>query len=177
MVLRIKEREEAIQLLAMDPQVCGKLLTLGEAMVLMQKPSVIESSSSRTPEKAPRWDLMGTKGCGGGKVVSWLPWKVLGYWRIYRQKKQVGGVTRGLQGWGARLPTLWPSLGFLDMHSKPFGCLLVLEKSSQKFHSAWSPFGISFLRNSKTRKKQKLALSSMLIGQSQKSCKIAYKCI
>ena len=28
MVLRIKEREEAIQLLAMDPQVCGKLLTL-----------------------------------------------------------------------------------------------------------------------------------------------------
>ena len=28
MGLRIKEREEAIQLLAMDPQVCGKLLTL-----------------------------------------------------------------------------------------------------------------------------------------------------
>ena len=28
MVLRIKEREEAIQLLAMDPQVCGKLLML-----------------------------------------------------------------------------------------------------------------------------------------------------
>ena len=28
MVLRIKEREEAIQLLAMDPQVYGKLLTL-----------------------------------------------------------------------------------------------------------------------------------------------------
>ena len=27
MVLKIKEREEAIQLLAMDPQVCGKLLT------------------------------------------------------------------------------------------------------------------------------------------------------
>ena len=28
MVLRIKEREEAIYLLAMDPQVCGKLLKL-----------------------------------------------------------------------------------------------------------------------------------------------------
>ena len=27
MVLKIKEREEAIQILAMDPQVCGKLLT------------------------------------------------------------------------------------------------------------------------------------------------------
>ena len=27
MVLRIKEREEAIKLLAMDPKFCGKLLT------------------------------------------------------------------------------------------------------------------------------------------------------
>ena len=25
------------------------------------------------PEKAPRWDLTGTEGCGGGKVVSWIP--------------------------------------------------------------------------------------------------------
>ena len=33
--------------------------------------------SGRTPEKAPRWDLTGTEGCGGGKLVSWLPWKVL----------------------------------------------------------------------------------------------------
>ena len=59
----------------------------GEAMVLMKKPSVIEYPSGRTPEKVPRWDLTGTEGCDGGKVVSWLTQKVLGYLRIYRRKK------------------------------------------------------------------------------------------
>ena len=59
---------------------------IGEVVVLMEKPSMIESPSGRTPEKAPRWDLMGTEGCGGGKVVSWLPWKFLGYMRIFRRK-------------------------------------------------------------------------------------------
>ena len=44
-----------------------------EVMVLMKKPSVIESPFDRSPKKAPRWDVMGTEGCGGGKVVSWLP--------------------------------------------------------------------------------------------------------
>jgi len=47
---------------------------------------VIESTSGRMPEKAPRWDLMGTEGCGGGKVVSWLPWMFSGYKSIYRRK-------------------------------------------------------------------------------------------
>ena len=104
MVLRIKEREEAIQLLAMDPQVCGNYSRFIErAMVLMQKPSVIESPSGRTPEKAPRWDLTGTEGCGGRKVFSWFPWLFLGHMGIYRWKKQVGGVMRGPQGWGRAL--------------------------------------------------------------------------
>ena len=53
---------------------------------LMEKPSMIESPFDRTPGKAPRWDLTGIEGCGGGKVVSWLPWKVSGYMRIYRRK-------------------------------------------------------------------------------------------
>ena len=60
---------------------------IGEAMVLMYKPSVIESPFGRMPEKAPRWDLMGTEGCGGGKEVPWLPYKVLGYLRICRRNK------------------------------------------------------------------------------------------
>ena len=46
---------------------------IGEAMVLMKKPSVIESPSGRMAEKAPRWDFTGTEGCGGGNVVSCLP--------------------------------------------------------------------------------------------------------
>ena len=59
---------------------------IGEVMVLMLKPSVIESPSGRTPKKAPRWDLTGTEGCASGKVVLWLPWKFLGYKSIYRRK-------------------------------------------------------------------------------------------
>ena len=59
---------------------------IGEAMVLMWKPSMIESPFDRMPEKVPRWDLTGTKGCGGGKVVSLLPPNFLGYLRIYRRK-------------------------------------------------------------------------------------------
>ena len=45
---------------------------IGEVMVLMYKPSVIESPSGRTPEKVPRWDLMGTEGlrrCKSGFVA------------------------------------------------------------------------------------------------------------
>ena len=57
---------------------------IGEVMVLMQKPSVIESPSGRTAKKAPRWDLTGTEGCGGGKVVSWIPLMFLGYKSIFR---------------------------------------------------------------------------------------------
>ena len=34
---------------------------------------MIDSPSGGAPEKAQRWDLTGTEGCGGGKVVSWLP--------------------------------------------------------------------------------------------------------
>ena len=60
---------------------------IGEVMVFMEKPSVIESPSGRSPEKAPRWDLTGTEGSGGGKVVSWLPSMVSGYKSIYRRKK------------------------------------------------------------------------------------------
>jgi hypothetical protein len=42
-------------------------------------PSVIESPFDRMPEKAPRWDLTGTEGCGGGKVFSWMLLVVLEY--------------------------------------------------------------------------------------------------
>ena len=60
-------------------------------MVLMQKPSVIKSPSGRMPKTVPRWDVMCIEGCGGGKVVSWLPWKFLGYKNI--QAKELGKET------------------------------------------------------------------------------------
>ena len=76
-----------------------------EAMVLMKKPS-INSPSGRSPEKAPRWDLTGTEGCGGGKVVSWLSARFLGYKSIYRRKKYVGGGTRDVCGASYWIDTL-----------------------------------------------------------------------
>ena len=60
-------------------------------------PSVIDSPSDRLPEKVPRWDLTGTEACGGGKVFSWLSLMVWEYLRIYRIKKEVGGLPRGAQ--------------------------------------------------------------------------------
>ena len=60
---------------------------VGEAVVLMYKPSVIDSPSDEAPEKAPRWDLMGTEGCGGGNRVSWCSWMFSEYVGIYRRKK------------------------------------------------------------------------------------------
>ena len=65
---------------------------------------MIDAPSSGAPEKAPRWDLTGTEGCGGGKVVSWLPWMFSGYKSIYRRKKYVGGAPWGPRGWGVCLP-------------------------------------------------------------------------
>ena len=71
----------------MDPKVCGKLLTLHQRGNGVD----VEALHDRIPlwqipEKAPRWDLTGTEGCGGGKVVSWLSWMFLGYKSIYRRR-------------------------------------------------------------------------------------------
>jgi len=73
---------------------------------------------------------------------------------------------RGAQKVGARPPPLWLPCGSSDSHSKSPGCLLVQEKSSRRFYSVWTPFGIPFLRNSKRRKKKKLALGSRLVPKN-----------
>ena len=52
------------------------------------------------PEKAPRWDLTGTEGCGGG-IRFLAPYvMVWGYGGIYRRKKYVGGATWAHEGGG-----------------------------------------------------------------------------
>ena len=71
----------------MDPKVCGKLLTLH----LRGNGVDVEALHDRIPlrqiaGKAPRWDLAGREGCGGAKVVSWLPPMFLGYKSINRRK-------------------------------------------------------------------------------------------
>ena len=39
-----------------------------------------------TGKESPRWDIMGTEGCDGGKLFSWMPLVVWGYMGIYRRK-------------------------------------------------------------------------------------------
>ena len=112
-----------------------------EAMVLMYKPSVIESPSGKSPEKVPRWDLTGIAGCGGGKLVSWLPWMFSGYKSIYRRRKSVRRAMRVPRGWGARLPASWPPRSFLYVHSKSLDHVCSKNNSPEGF----IPFGLRLI--------------------------------
>ena len=56
---------------------------------------MINAPSGGAPEKAPRWDLTGTEGCGGGIRFLALYLVVWGYVGIYRRKEYVGGATGG----------------------------------------------------------------------------------
>ena len=68
---------------------------------MMKDPFVIESPSGRVPKKAPRWDLMGTEACGGGKLFWWTLVMFGEYLRIYRGGTRVRGLS-----W--RPGGLWP---------------------------------------------------------------------
>ena len=66
---------------------------------------MIDAPSGGAPEKAPRWDLTGTEGCGGG-IRFLAPYLVVwGYVGIYRRKEYVGGATGGPRGRGAPPPS------------------------------------------------------------------------
>ena len=175
MVLRIKEREEAIQIVAMDLQVCGKLC------MLHQRDNGVDVEAlhdrihlQQDTGKAPRWDLMGREGCGGGKQVSLLSPKVTGYKRIYRRKKQVGGAARGPRGWGraqggrrASLPR-GRLVSFLTSTPSTLDCVCSKNHSPEGF----IPFGFRliflFCETLKQAKKQQFGLGLRLVGQSQK---------
>ena len=72
-------------------------------MVLMQKPSMVDSPSGRVPVKAPRQDLADIEGYGGGNCVSSASQMFSGYIGIYRRKKYVGGRPRGTRDTGHAL--------------------------------------------------------------------------
>ena len=120
---------------------------------------MIESPFGRSPEKAPRWDLMGTEGCGGGKVVSWLPGCFQGI-RVYIGERSRSVELRGAHEGGgaptpwARSPTSWTPRCLSDFHSKSPGLRLFQERSSRRFCSIWILFDIPFLRNTEIGKKQ-----------------------
>ena len=110
--------------------------------------------------KAPRWDLVDTEGCGGG-IRFLAPYLIIwGYVGIYGRKEYVGGATGGPQGWRAclvgeaRPPTLWLPCWLLDVGSKSPGSCSFRKSCSRRFHSVWNLFDIPFLRNPKIGKKK-----------------------
>ena len=130
---------------------------------------MIDSPSGRSPEKAPRWDLTGTEGCGDGKVVSWLSLMFLGYKSIYRRKKYVGGAMRGPRGWGRTYPLGAPSCLVASSYSPrlqlqvfwiAFGTRKIIAKVSFRLASVWYSFSVKL----KNKEKQKLVLGLRLIG-------------
>ena len=153
MVLRSKKREEAIQLITMDPKVCGKLLTTHRRGYGVD----VEALHGRCPLRRSTGEgsKMGSHGyrrLWWWKQFLWCSSMVSGYVGIYRRKKQVGGRLRGPRGWGARRAPSWPPPLLLDVHSKSPGSRLFQKDRSRTFHSVWTPFGIPSLRNSKTDK-------------------------
>ena len=76
---------------------------IGEALEMMQRPSMVDSPFDGAPAKAPRWDLADTEGYGGGNCISLAPWMFSGYVGLYRMKKYVGGRSRGPRDKGCAL--------------------------------------------------------------------------
>ena len=146
-------------------------------MVLMQKPSVIDSPSDGAPEKAPRWDILGTEGCGGGNRVPCCSWMFSGYKSIYRRRRSVRGATRGPRGWGrtqgvGRAPD---PRGHLEASQTSIPSLLDCFRSKDNSPEGFVPFGLRliflFFEILKQAIKQQYGMGLRLIGQSQKQYK------
>ena len=140
-------------------------------MVLMYKPSVVDSPSGRAPSKAPRWDLADTEGYSGENCVSLAPWMFSGYVGLYRRKRYVGGRPRDPRDRGAR-----PIGGGHALLSRGvLGCFLTctpspLDHVRSKNHSpeGFIPFGLRliflFFEILKQARKQQYGLGLRLIG-------------
>ena len=56
---------------------------------------MVDPPSGGVLEQAPRWDLTGTEGCGGGIRVFSIASMFSRYMGIHRSKEYVGGATWG----------------------------------------------------------------------------------
>ena len=64
---------------------------------------MVDPPSGGAPKQAPRWDLTGTEGYGGGTRDFSVVLLVSGYVGIYRRKEGIGGQTWGPRGRGRAL--------------------------------------------------------------------------
>ena len=152
MVLRIKEREEAIQLLAMDPQVCGKLLTLhrkgnGVDVEALRDRIPLRQGDEKGPQmgshryrRLRRWKSVIVDASSGLGIYGNIQAKELGQ-EVHERPTRVG----------ARPPSLWPPRGSSVFISKSPGCLLVQEKSSRRFYSVWYSISAKLNNRKKNR--------------------------
>ncbi len=108
---------------------------------------MIDAPSGGAPEQAPRWDLVGTEGCGGG-IRFLAPYLVVwGYVGIYRRKEYVGGATWGPRGWRARLGGRRAPLprGFLEASLTYGPSLLDHVRSKNHVPEGFIPFGLRLI--------------------------------
>ena len=101
---------------------------------------MVDPPSDGAPEQAPRWDLTGTEGYGGGTRVFSVRLMVSGYVGIYRRKEGTG-AKRGAHEAGGAPPPLWtPRLPYSVVLKSPVRILL------QKYFSrSFIPFGLCLI--------------------------------
>ena len=119
--------------------------------------------SGGAPEQAPRWDLMGIEGCGGGIRVFSVASMFSGYMDIYRRKEGTGGATWGPSGRG-RAPTVVDATCALSVVLKSLVRDFLQKYLSRRFHSVWTPFDILFLQNPEIGKNSNLDWAFGLVG-------------
>src|SRR6187399_97034 len=91
-------------MLAMDPKVCGRLLTThGEGDDDNDEGLRDGSPSGGAPEQPPRWDLHGNRRYGGGIKVFSVSSEFLGYVDLYWKKEGTAGHSRRPRGRGRAL--------------------------------------------------------------------------
>ena len=89
----------------MDSKVCGKLLTTHRRGYGVDVEALRDRCSFRgAPEQAPRWDLVGTEGCGGGIRFLAPVLIVWGYVGIYIGGRSTSVDQQGTHEGGGRAP-------------------------------------------------------------------------
>ena len=115
-------------------------------MVLMQKPSMVDSPSGRTSATAPRWDLADTEGYSGGNISSVAPWMFRGM-QAYIGGRSMSVAARGADETGGapyrgvHPPISWRPRLLLDLHSKSSGSCSFQKSCSRRF----IPFGLRLI--------------------------------
>ena len=150
------------------PRVNYSLLVM-EGARMMKMATSEGSPSGRVPKQGPDWFLVATEACGSGSPDLGFFSGVSIFIRIFGVGNKSGGSPRWPRGRGraqgvGRAPTLVGASGLFWSISDTSWASSGPKIISVKFQVNWSPFGFPFLRYSKTRKKQKLALGSRLIG-------------